>query len=129
LDAADLHLLAGWIAMAIGVVAGATIGLRFHDEDWAGGYDSWRRRMMRLGHISLFGIGILNLLFGLTARAVNLSAPWAWPASLGFLVALITMPSCCFLSAWKKPFRHFFPVPVLALLAGIVCLLLGWSSP
>lgn len=127
MDAAELHVLIGWSAMAVGVMAGGVIGLRFYDEDWAGGYGSWRRRMMRLGHISLFGIGIINLLFGLTLRAFQVSSPNTWIASLGFLVAMITMPLCCFLSAWKKPFRHFFPIPVLAVLIGIFSLLLGWS--
>ena len=125
---AELHLLTGWIGMAIGVIAGAVIGLRFHDDNWAGGYASWPRRMMRLGHISLFGIGFINLMFGLTLRAVTVSATHAGIASLGFLIAMISMPLCCFLSAWKKPFRNLFPIPVLGVLIGIISLLLGWSS-
>ena len=128
MDTAELHLLTGWGAIAIGVVAGAVIGLRFHDDDWAGGYASWPRRMMRLGHISLFGIGFINLMFGFTLRAITVSATHSWIASLGFLIAMITMPLCCFLSAWKKPFRNLFPIPVLGVLIGVVSLLLGWSS-
>jgi hypothetical protein len=34
----DLHLLIGWIAMLLGVLSGAVIGLFFHLDDWAGGY-------------------------------------------------------------------------------------------
>ena len=128
MDTAELHLLTGWIAMAVGVIAGAIIGLRFHADDWAGGYASWPRRMMRLGHISLFGIGFINLMFGFTLRAVSISGTHAWVTSLGFLIAMITMPLCCFLSAWKKPFRNLFPIPVLGVLIGIISLLLGWSS-
>jgi hypothetical protein len=127
-DTAELHLFAGWIATGTGVVAGAVIGLGFHEEEWAGGYGSWSRRMLRLGHISLFGIGFLNLLFGFTLRAVSVASPQSWISSLGFLVGLIAMPSVCFLSAWRKPFRHLFPIPVLSVLVGIVSLLLGWSS-
>ena len=128
MDTAELHLLIGWGAMAIGVIAGAVIGLRFHDDEWAGGYASWPRRMMRLGHISLFGIGFINLMFGLTLRAVTVSTTHTWIASLGFLIAMIAMPLCCFLSAWKKPFRNLFPIPVLGVLIGITSLLLGWTS-
>ena len=34
-------------------------------------------------------------------------------ASLGFLIAVVAMPLCCFLTAWKKSLRHLFPIPVL----------------
>jgi hypothetical protein len=82
--------------------------------------------MLRLGHISFFGIGFLNLLFGLTLTAVSLPPTHSRIASAGFVVAVIAMPACCFLTAWKKQLRHLFPIPVLAVLAGIIPLLLGW---
>jgi hypothetical protein len=126
MDIASLNILVGWIAMLSGTAAGAALGLFFSRDDWAGGYASFRRRMLRLGHISFFGIGFLNLLFGLTLTVVSLPTTHARIASVGFLVAVITMPACCFLSAWKKPFRHLFPIPVLAVLAGIIPVLLGW---
>ncbi|RKZ13607.1 hypothetical protein DRQ53_10005 [bacterium] len=127
METRDLHLMTGWIAMLLGVVVGAMIGLLFHDDNWAGGYQSWRRRMMRLGHISLFGIGFINLMFGLTLRAVTVPDSHAGVASVAFVIGMIAMPLCCFLAAWRKPFRHFFPVPVVSILVGIVTLLLGWS--
>ena len=114
--------------MFLGVVSGAVIGLFFHKEEWAGGYGSFRRRMIRLGHISFFGIGFLNLMFGLTLKAITLPVFHISIASIGFLIGMITMPLCCFLTAWRKPFRHLFPVPVLSVLAGIIPILLGWPS-
>jgi hypothetical protein len=126
MDTANLHILVAWAAMLCGAVSGAILGLFFARNEWAGGYASFRRRMLRLGHISFFGIGILNLLFGLTLAAVAIPPPLGQIASAGFLVAVVTMPACCFLSAWKKPLRHLFPIPVLAVLAGIVPILLGW---
>lgn len=126
MDIANLNMLVGWIGMLSGAVSGAVIGLYFGRDDWAGGYASFRRRMLRLGHISFFGIGFLNLLFGLTLTAVSLPPAHSRIASAGFLIALIAMPACCFLTAWKKPLRHLFPIPVLAVLAGIVPVLLGW---
>jgi hypothetical protein len=126
MDTADLHILVAWVAMLCGAASGAILGLFFARDEWAGGYASFRRRMLRLGHISFFGIGILNLLFGLTLTAVEIPPLPGRIASAGFLVAVVTMPACCFLSAWQKPFRHLFPIPVLAVLAGIVPILLGW---
>lgn len=126
MDIASFNILVGWIAMLSGALSGAILGLFFHREDWAGGYGSFRRRMMRLGHVSFFGIGFLNLLFGLTLTVVSLPTAHSRAASAGFLVAVVAMPTCCFLAAWKKPLRHLFPIPVLAVLAGIVPVLLGW---
>ncbi|NNC66315.1 MAG: hypothetical protein HKN84_16150 [Gammaproteobacteria bacterium] len=122
------HLGVGWVAMLAGVAAGAVLGLFFHDDEWAGGYSAFRRRMLRLGHISFFGIGILNVLFAVTLSQVALPDTNAHIASAGFVVAVVAMPLCCFLAAWKKPLRHLFPIPVLAVLAGIVPILQGWPA-
>ena len=128
MDTDILHINVGWLAMLLGVASGAVIGLFFHREEWAGGYGSYRRRMLRLGHISFFGIGILNFLFAMTLSMVALPAANVGVASIGFVVAVIAMPLCCFLSAWKKSMRHLFPVPVIAVLTGIVPILTGWPS-
>jgi hypothetical protein len=50
-------------------------------------------------------------------------------ATISLIVAAITMPICCFLTARKKPFRHLFPIPVVAPTTGILAVLLGWSRP
>ncbi len=125
MEISQLHILLGWGSMIMGALSGALIGLFFHRDEWAGGYASFRRRMMRLGHIAFFGLGILNLLFGLTTQSITLSQGHLAIASTGFIVAVIAMPLCCFLSAWRKPFRHLFPIPVLGVLAGVVPIVLG----
>lgn len=125
---AMFNLFVGWVGMLGGVVSGALIGLFFHNDTWMGGYGSFRRRLMRLGHISFFGLGFLNLLFALSADKLNLSAPYLPIASTALVVGAVAMPICCFLSAWRKPFRHLFPVPVTAVLVGIVSLLMGWPG-
>jgi len=128
MDSANFHVLVGWVAVFLGATSGAVMGLFFHQETWAGGYSSFRRRMLRLGHISFFGIGFLNFFFGLTLTLVSLPAAHVRVASLGFLIAVIAMPACCYLSAWKKPLRQLFPIPVLAVLAGVIPIILGWPA-
>ena len=122
------NLFAGWIGMLGGVASGAIIGLYFHREEWMEGYSSFRRRMTRLGHISFFGLGFLNMMFAVTTIVVALPAFALRVASVGFIVGAVTMPICCFLTAWRKPFRHLFPIPVAGLLTGIVALLAGWGT-
>src|SRR5439155_17300104 len=115
-----LNLHAAWIGFLLGFVSGAVLGLFFHREDWLGGYASWPRRMLRLGHISFFGIGFINLAFALTFRSLGVAAPEA--ASALLLVAAIGMPAICFLAAARERFRTLFFIPVLSVIAatGIV---------
>ena len=66
------NLFAGWVAISLGFVAGAVPGLFFWLEDWLGGYGSWRRRLVRLAHISFFGLGFINVLFALSVAYLGL---------------------------------------------------------
>ena len=125
MEVSQLHILTGWGSMIMGALSGAIIGLFFHRDEWAGGYASFRRRLMRLGHIAFFGLGILNLLFGFTVQTLPMAEPFLTISSMGFIVAVIAMPLCCFLAAWRKPFRHLFPIPVLGVMAGVVPIVLG----
>jgi len=125
---ASATLLAGWIGMFAGVVSGAAIGLFFHDERWLGGYGTFRRRLLRLGHISFFGLAFVNILFAFTAAVIELRAPFASVASASLIAGAVTMPACCLLSAWREPLRVLFPIPVVAVAIGIVSLLAGWMA-
>ena len=120
-----LMLVTGWSGMLAGALSGAALGLFFHDDRWMGGYASFRRRLARLGHISFFGIGFLDLLFAFTHQAAGLEGNAAWTAAWGLVLASLAMPACCFLTAWRKPFRHLFAVPVGGVLAGVVATLVG----
>lgn len=113
----EANLIAAWVGFLAGALCGATIGLFFHDETWLGGYGSWRRRMLRLGHIAWFGLGLVNIAYVATLRALTIAAPNPWPGRL-FIVALFAMPTICYLSAWRKPLRHLFPIPVICVVAG-----------
>jgi hypothetical protein len=121
-----VNLIGGWIGMLAGVLSGAVVGLFFYRDDWMGGYNSWRRRLTRLGHISFFGLGFVNLIFAATAAQLLLPQQYLKTASWSFIVGAIAMPLCCFLAAWRKPFRHLFPIPVVSVATGVAAILLGW---
>lgn len=116
-----LHVNAAWIGIFLGFIAGAAMGLFFHNDSWLGGYSSWSRRMARLGHISFFGIAFINLAYALTL-AVSKSLASSYASTL-FILGAITMPLVCFLSAYKKKFRHLFFIPVLSLVIGTLFIL------
>jgi hypothetical protein len=115
------NLVAAWTGILLGFVAGAVQGLFFHREEWLGGYGSWPRRLTRLGHISFFGIAFINIAFAVTVSLAPPETPGAESAvhiaSWLFILGAITMPLVCYLSAFKKPFRHLFCIPVASLVA------------
>lgn len=121
-----LNLIVGWAGMAACAISGALVGLFFHQENWMGGYDAFRRRMVRLGHISFFGMGVMNILFAVSVSDLPAPAAYVHPASMAFVVAAVSMPICCFLTAWRKSWRHLFPIPVIATFTGVGLLLTGW---
>ena len=122
---AQWNMLAGWTGMLLGLVSGGLIGLYFHQESFAGGYASFRRRMMRLGHIAFFGLGIINVVFSLTLEMATISIDYPTIASLSLIGGAFLMPLICFLTAWKKPFRHFFALPVAGVGVALILLLKG----
>ena len=112
----------GWTWVLLAFLSGAIIGLRFHREDFWGGYASLRRRLARLGHVSLAALGAFNVLFAfspLPHTRVVAAASVAWVAGA------VLMPIVCFLTAWRKGFGAMFFVPVLTLTAAVVLTLLG----
>ncbi len=110
-----INFWAAWIGILLGMLTGALQGLLFHRENWLGGYSSWTRRMLRLGHISFFGIAFLNLAF---VNTIYLLGEGDFPMlpSLLLVAGALLMPGVCYLSAWRRPFRHLFFLPVLTLL-------------
>jgi hypothetical protein len=127
-SSAVLNFYAAWIGILGGFISGALIGLFFHEEQWAGGYASYRRRMLRLGHISFFGLGLVNFVYAATLMLFELKLEHPQTASAAFLIGAVTMPACCFLAAWRKPWRHLFPIPVISLLLGTVLVLSAWRG-
>jgi len=125
---AEINYQAGWIAILTGLAVGTVLGLFFHREDWLGGYASWRRRMIRLGHVSFFGTGLLNLAFVFSVERLRLDT-LPRVSSIAFLVGAVTMPTICFLSAWRDSFRHLFFIPVVSLLLATAKLLVRGLIP
>ena len=114
------NLYAAWIGIALGFASGAIQGLFFHREDWLGGYQSWERRMTRLGHISFFGLAFINLAFAATSKLYAIEGDLSLPSVL-LIIGAVTMPLICYSSAFLKPLRHLFFIPVLSLMVGA-----GW---
>lgn len=118
------NLILAWLWILLGFVSGMMLGMFFHGENWLGGYGSFKRRMYRLGHISFFGLGVLNLLFCLTVQNFSLTGPLIHFASLAFIIGAIAMPICCVVMAHFPKAHMIFAVPVMSLITGGVLTLM-----
>jgi hypothetical protein len=109
-----MNWTAGWWLILAGFASGALVGLFFRREDFFGGYSSFGRRMLRLGHIACVALGMLNLIVGLSAQS-----------SLLLVAGGVIVPAVCFLTAWKEKCRHLFLIPVVTLVAAVVMTIFG----
>ena len=124
-----LNLIAAWLGILLGFVSGMVLGMFFHDEKWLGGYASHKRRLYRLGHISFFGLGAVNLFFWLTVKNLSTAGTnWGWASGL-FVLGAATMPLCCVLMAHWPKLHLTFAVPVVSLIvAGVLTLMSIFSN-
>lgn len=113
----QINLLAAWLGILLGFLSGLALGLGFHLENWLGGYGSFKRRLYRLAHISLFGLGAVNFFFYFTARALPAGTLLSL-ASSAFIAGAITMPVCCLIMAHFPNTRSLFALPVVSLVTG-----------
>lgn len=124
----DLNILAAWAGIFAGVLLGVVQGLAFHREEWLGGYGSWPRRLMRLGHVSFFGIAFLNLAFAWTVHNPGWR-PGSFVPAAALAAAQALMPAACYLAAWRPRLRRLFVLPVCCVLVGAGGLLVGRIMP
>jgi len=124
---AQINLIFAWIWILLGFLSGMVLGMFFHGEKWLGGYASLKRRMYRLGHISFFGLGVVNFIFAMTLQSSSLAGQLAVMASWTFIIGALTMPLCCVVMAHFPKAHLIFAVPVVSLIVGgvLTLVLLG----
>ncbi len=116
--------VAGWTLVLAAFVSGAVLGLGWHREAFLGGYASFRRRVIRLGHVAFAALGLMNVVFSLSPLPAPGTAA-ARAASICFIAGGVLMPAVCFLTGWRAAWRHLFVVPVLSLIAAVMFTLWG----
>jgi len=126
LHSAQIHLVFGWIRIGFGIVFGALLGSRFHEDRWWNGYMSFKRRLYRLAHVAIFALAMINLLFHFTVRGLQAPSIATPIASIGFLVGASMMPVCCITVARAPKLRMLFALPISSLL--LASALTAWEA-
>jgi hypothetical protein len=119
------NLYVGWLVMLGGILSATGFEVCLHRNGFLEGDDSFRRRFVFLGHICLFGLGFLNMLFSVTLGRIPISEPAAILASLSFILGTATMPLCCYLAAWRMNAWNLIPIPIVIVAVGIIAVLHG----
>lgn len=114
-----------WILILLGMISGAVIGMKFQQENYLGGYASRPRRLLRLGHISFFGLGAINIFFADSLSRAALEQSWAAVAGWLMIAGGVLMPLCCAVNVWSAKFQPLFAAPVLSLTTGVSILITG----
>ncbi len=120
------NLIFGWCWIVLGLAVGAGMGIGFRNDRWLGGYTAHPRRMVRLGHIAMVQLGVLNVLVALTGEVVYLPSAIAWC----WVAGAVIMPAACFVYAWRRDGWALFVPAVACLLAaggGTVWRMMPWS--
>jgi amino acid permease len=104
-------------------------GMRAESRDWAGGYGSFRRQALRLGHVAAFALGVINVLYGVSSEALGELPPWA---AIGGSSAMIAggflMPMVCLAAAWRRGLKVFFPLPATFVAVALGVQIWGWAA-
>jgi hypothetical protein len=113
-----LNLLVGWACILANFITGGLTGMtfKFFNEEWLGGYSELRRRMYRLGHVALFALGTVNIMFYLTIKDIESFNNLLQFASWGFITGAITMPICCYLIPHFPKIKYLFYIPSISLI-------------
>lgn len=123
-DLAQRHLRAGWIALAVYLTLG--IALEALHGFKAGFYldvgNETRRLLFRLAHAHGTLLGIVNVLYGLTVRAVPDSAR---PLASGSLLAALVLLPLGFFTGGIVIHGGDPGLPILLVPVGAVALLVG----
>lgn len=109
----------GWASLAVGALMGMVLGLWSFDgplavPEWIGAYDTTPRRLLRLGHIAFFGLGILNILLAQHMPQFGLSTGQRRAASICMNFGNILLPVTLVLASILHPLKYLMAAPATA---------------
>ena len=120
----DLNRTIAWTGMAFGAALGLIMGLWSFDGPMAppnfiGDYTDTSRRLLRLGHIACFGVGILNLLLVQALIESRDLSKVARHTAKAMNFGNIFLPLVLVVAAVYAPAKYLLPFPALSVFAAL----------
>lgn len=119
-----------WAGFCLGVYSGLLMGLWSFDgpiavPGWLGAYADTSRRLARLGHIALFGLGFLNLHVVAALTDARLAVRTKRLVAQGMNFGNVILPLTLFAAAAMPVCKYLLPVPALALAVAVTLAAVG----
>lgn len=120
-----VNLAVGWSSLAVGALTGLILGIWSFGgpvpvPEWIGDYDTLPRRLLRLGHIAFFGLGILNIML---ARHLGRQRSFSYPRPLALRAmnfGNVFLPVTLIAASVFEPAKYLMSVPALAVSFALV---------
>ena len=131
---ADFSRALALTGMLLGAVSGLAMGLwsfggPLPEPAWVGGYSELPRRLIRLAHIALFALGMMNLMLARQHAALALPAGATRLALAAMNLGTLLMPTLLFATVALPPMKYLLAVPALAVtLALAIAATGGWRQ-
>lgn len=121
----DWNRVVGWTTTALGVGTGLVLGLWSFDgplavPGWIGAYGETSRRLVRLGHIALIGLGILDILLARELVRSALGARAKQVASVTMILGNVFLPLTLFAAGAYRPAKFFMALPASCVFVALV---------
>ena len=122
--------IVGWVSLATGVGTGLVLGLWSFDGPvptpaWLGDYGETARRLVRLGHIAFFGLGVLNILIARELPRLSLGDRARQTASVAMNFGNVFLPLSLFAAGAYRPLKYLMPFPAFAVFLALIIVVYG----
>ncbi len=129
-----LNRAVGFTSLLIGVASGMILGLWPFDDpilvpEAIGDHGDLPSRFLRLGHIALFGLGLINLAIAGHWRRLDLGPPAARRVLRLMNLGNLGLPPVLFAAAWQPTLLYLVPLPVACVIAALaLCVTGAWRA-
>ncbi len=113
-----------WTGMVVGVLLGLLMGLWSFDgpiapPSFIGDYADPARRLLRLGHIACFGLGMLNLLLVRELASFEQTCGAGRWATGAMNFGNVFLPLVLVSAAVYQPLKYLLPIPAVSVLVAL----------
>jgi len=115
----EVNRIVGWASLVLGAGSGLIFGLWSFDGPVSApasleNYVDLSRRLIRLGHIAFFGLGILNIMLAREASGLAVGAKAKRAALHAMNFGNIALPLTLFAAAVYQPLKYLLPFSALS---------------
>jgi len=129
----ELNIAWGWICMPLGIISGSILSMWSFDGPLKmpkgyEHYDNLPRRLIRLAHVALFMLPLINIVYGQHLDSVPLSDATKVMGSYCMIVLMIGTPLFLILASFKLWFKYLNIIPIISGFLGMGIMAWGqWS--